>query len=997
MKNINKILGIVLTLALLAGSLMMAVPVSAANLAWTSYPVPDFYPGSCANMYDIAGDGKTIYMYNNTDYVLYKSTDSGANFAKITQDTKSLFDNVSAEIALTALAVCPDDATNLIATDGTTLYRSTNSGVLWKVFEPALSGAITSIDIASGPAYLVGTDTGEVWSWDNSNDWVQISTAAAGYTGTAVYGVKFAPGYADNSGLVVVAEESGAVVAESLTNDGDSDWNTLKVSEALGATPAADLRASIALPSNFSMINNVKFFVGCNDSGAIYMIQGKTTGTVSKVTTISEGDTGLTGVYSLALKGTTSSATLAAGDTVSPQVVTSANPYSTTPTFVYSVDAGEAPAPYGTENAMVKFQPGTDTLYVGTAGDASALFTSNGTTYSSFSGIGFYNCSDLANIGVNSINGAGTALQYWRVTDSGYMANGMLMTSTDSGASFKLLLNLYGSTYAKIDGYKVFGATIVVHQGAHAKTYLKSIDTGASWSSISISKGSETTAFGFIDANTYWQGTPSGVRKSTSTTFVSLNGETPGMIFDFGAWMWVGTAEGSVWYSTDGGASFTIAGDPGQFDTTFGVMGPPPNFDFVPPAQIIYIQDPDTGDIMSYTVGTSIDWKNELQSSALPAALTGVGAEFMGGKPDGFWYFRSIGNTAGQIWRSQDLVVAPNYCAVFNTTPTNMGGTIAGGPPFGVSPDASGNSLIATNVTLDAGKVPDGGYAAAYRNMTYTFSAAPAIVAPAANSSNPATVNFSWGAIPYAGPTKYDMQVAYDKDFKSLASNAAGETLNFSGADALSGTMKAGVIMSSGNYFWRVRLNSPGYTKWSDAIAFTVQPISVAVQGLDVTGRIYPENGATIASTNPAITWGTVTGATYDFKLATDSAFTNLVESQTGLATSVYSPVATLKPGTTYFWEVRAVVGNNTGAWVASAFTVAAAAVAPTATAPAAPVVNVTVPPISVPAATVNVSVPTSTGPAPAPVTPGYIWVIIIIGAVLVIAVIVLIVRTRKV
>ncbi|MDD5702920.1 MAG: hypothetical protein PHU23_12825, partial [Dehalococcoidales bacterium] len=49
-----------------------------------------------------------------------------------------------------------------------------------------------------------------------------------------------------------------------------------------------------------------------------------------------------------------------------------------------------------------------------------------------------------------------------------------------------------------------------------------------------------------------------------------------------------------------------------------------------------------------------------------------------------------------------------------------------------------------------------------------------------------------------------------------------------------------------------------------------------------------------------------------------------------------------------------------------------------------------TEPPVTVPPATVIVN------PAP-PTTPAYIWVIIAIGAVLVIAVIVLIARTRRV
>ena len=57
------------------------------------------------------------------------------------------------------------------------------------------------------------------------------------------------------------------------------------------------------------------------------------------------------------------------------------------------------------------------------------------------------------------------------------------------------------------------------------------------------------------------------------------------------------------------------------------------------------------------------------------------------------------------------------------------------------------------------------------------------------------------------------------------------------------------------------------------------------------------------------------------------------------------------------------------------------------------PTYTVIVPTQPAPVVTVNPTIPA----APAPSTPAYVWVIIVIGAILVIAVIVLIVRTRRV
>ncbi|MDD5127603.1 MAG: hypothetical protein PHR43_05885, partial [Dehalococcoidales bacterium] len=109
-----------------------------------------------------------------------------------------------------------------------------------------------------------------------------------------------------------------------------------------------------------------------------------------------------------------------------------------------------------------------------------------------------------------------------------------------------------------------------------------------------------------------------------------------------------------------------------------------------------------------------------------------------------------------------------------------------------------------------------------------------------------------------------------------------------------------------------------------------------------------------------------------------------------------YRPLAELEAGTTYYWAVKATK-PVAGAFSAVAnFTVA---VAPEATTAAPPVVITQVPAPTIvltqpPVTTTNIVIPQ---PTPAPqIAPAYIWAVIIIGAILVIAVIVLIVRTRR-
>jgi len=90
-----------------------------------------------------------------------------------------------------------------------------------------------------------------------------------------------------------------------------------------------------------------------------------------------------------------------------------------------------------------------------------------------------------------------------------------------------------------------------------------------------------------------------------------------------------------------------------------------------------------------------------------------------------------------------------------------------------------------------------------------------------------------------------------------------------------------------------------------------------------------------------------------------------------------------LQYSTTYYWRVRAVVGTVTSGWTEASFTTMAKPVPPQ-------------PPIVIPPANPPPIINIPPAPAPVYTTPAYLWAVIIIGAILVIAVIVLIVRTRR-
>ena len=173
---------------------------------------------------------------------------------------------------------------------------------------------------------------------------------------------------------------------------------------------------------------------------------------------------------------------------------------------------------------------------------------------------------------------------------------------------------------------------------------------------------------------------------------------------------------------------------------------------------------------------------------------------------------------------------------------------------------------------------------------------------------------------------------------------------------------------------------------------------------------------------NTGFSWSAVPGATYMFQVSTSPAFTTTIADVTNLSSNVYGGVA-LAANTTYYWRVRSMIGTVMSAYTTSTFTTAAPAGPSTTTPPvinitAPPAPNVTVqapPPASVtvqapPPANVTVNPPAVTVQAPPPAqvtvnvpeqTPAIptmiLWVIVLIGAVLIIALIVLIVRTRRV
>jgi len=181
--------------------------------------------------------------------------------------------------------------------------------------------------------------------------------------------------------------------------------------------------------------------------------------------------------------------------------------------------------------------------------------------------------------------------------------------------------------------------------------------------------------------------------------------------------------------------------------------------------------------------------------------------------------------------------------------------------------------------------------------------------------------------------------------------------------------------------------------------------VLVSVPPAPVVTITSPDIGAYDIPVSPMFTWDAVPGALrYELTLSEDPTFA-IIEWSYNVDDNFYKATDDLRYSTTYYWRVRALTGEPyqvgpawvtpSGPWSTGIFTWSTGIF----TTEAEPVEagEVTLPDITVESPDVTVT-PGDVTVDVAPVVPDYLlWTIVGIGAVLIIALIVLIVRTRRV
>jgi len=257
--------------------------------------------------------------------------------------------------------------------------------------------------------------------------------------------------------------------------------------------------------------------------------------------------------------------------------------------------------------------------------------------------------------------------------------------------------------------------------------------------------------------------------------------------------------------------------------------------------------------------------------------------------------------------------------------------------------------------------------------------AAPTLLSPAADAVVDADPCYCWNDAftlkwdRQCDACSYNLQISYDADFTEVLIDISGKTATCGENDYeppsgtnpsyVVGNMALGTGSCGTKFYWRVRsadaetdeiIHSP----WSEVRSFTV-----AVGPMAAVTLTNPSNGAIgVAVSNIPFTWDAVADSTgYEFSLmnaATDAE----VVSATSVSGTTYTYTGTLDYDTSYFWTVKAFKDSTAFGDATATFTTGAEGVVP-----------------------------------PAPSTPAWVWVIIAIGALLVIVTMVLIFRTRRV
>ena len=988
-KKLSRMLGVGLTIALITSLMVAAAPASAGALslgAEKDIPKTEefFLSNVDDDIVDMAVSGDTVYIAvtnSATANVTYKSTDGGATWTSLVTSTGYPTTKVPKLVS-----VSPSDA-NVVAmvTTDNYVYYSSNGGSKWSSMGQTATPNVTtinSIDVspsAGGYYYLAagGNASGNmklyVLKVDVAQTWADRSaTAGVGAAMTDVQAIKFSPNYPIDKIITVVSGNTTGTYLQVWWGE-NAKWNAQITGFETGypvqitttVTSATLAAASLALPSTYIGSDEAERIVFVGVAAASVGGVWRITDTYAKAAkTWSDGDEGPIGSIAYHDSGK-----LLAGDYDANQVYRCLSPMASTPKFE---KLNTLKKPGGASKTLVAWSG--DTAVAATSGDESAFAESADDGYA-------FNDISMVDTTLATMADVATSADGKTVYLATYSGNDISIWLKAS--SWKRVLSLKDqTTTAPLVRVAPEDATAVYVANMGTQSVWVSKNSGTeTWKSVPCYKLTVVQDFIVESVDVVHAIDNVGGTSRTATAGASWRGKktTAGVVPYMIALapdntVLVGGSGGYVAFSTDSGGTWEKTKDAGT-GNAFVVA----DADFAD-NNIIYVGIGTK--VMKGKADTTTDWgaRGALTATATDGNVSVVGS----GRYESVYYFltSSSNTTYSDLWRALNLQkgasVAQCLWSSLNTTKytfaaTPQALTISSGPKlWGV--DSAGTAELISCADSIA-------------------TTAPAVSSPADGYTvplNPGTgkaynVTFTFARQHATKVTSLDIQIATDSAFSGVVyeksfdvttstSQTIAKVIGPSGT-----TNQISDYMPGETYYWRVRTSSTGpmYSPWSAARSFTIEGLEVVV----VFDMLSPEAGAMNVPVMPTFVWTEIEGAAgYEIIVAEDPTFAIIDFSHTS-DRPFFKSQESLAYGATYYWKVRAVGGE----WVTGIFTTMEkpAEVAP-------PVVIEPTPPPEVQIVEVPISQPT-------PIPSFMLWMIIGIGAILVIALIVLIVRTRRV
>ncbi|MFQ5924957.1 MAG: hypothetical protein ACE5IE_03070, partial [Dehalococcoidia bacterium] len=952
---------VLLALVLVLGAALTAAPVrepptvGAGSLSWGSAEgvAPRGLPPGVGQIIDIAVTGNTVFVLADLDagvdgnIEVMRSDDGGYSW----QAQNVIATLGGAGTSGTAIKVSPiygSDGTVLVLASDQRVYLSQNRGVTWPFVSLPVGDTVTSLavepdfdgltagTIAVGVSRLFTTSTVHLNTWSGApgtwGGWTPLNPGSAYAVGSIAWAVEFAPEAAYSNWVVTVHQIAGSTRGMITTIGGT--WPVPAVANLIVA--AAPAGAVIAFGDQYNpTVDPNEFFVGLTGAAAgVYWWQPIPVPweNLYAATTVPASRWPTTG---LVASGDYDRATLNAGSQSFPLTyeIDVRSGIVEPPVFIEG-DGGPIGDVSGTVGVLLAYRGTGNTVFSATA-DFVGGFTAGDLT-------GLHR-SD--NFGVSWFDTALTGEDFRQnVNDMAWLDPNTGVIVNDNGAGIESTFKTWdkGISWKRVDrrqGVTLItrapdGTIYLLNTGNTADKVQRSTDDGenftvtatdpsiASRMMTAIAGGSaDDVAVGDVNGRFYWS--HDGGASWTEAGQLASNVRSMWVpdqyatVNHMAAGVWSLEGRMQVLLSTDRGVSWTQLGDG---TTKWG-----PGLGYIGGA---FSPTYETDNLFyAHTMGANKDdvWRTDVSAGAADASWTELSGS---GNPisaidivhyaplegieahNGNILYAAVGAPGGVVMQSyQPWLLAKEmpFVTFWNTFPADGASSFV---RTGALDAVAGSSVRVFVVDVGApDRVREFTETTAYLAPATQLGPIDGAIVPSNNTATGEPVELTWGIV--VGALTYDVVVATDPSRLFSVLPAITTSPLFQEFSIPVGTLSDGET-----YYWQLRASSTvnfGYTgPWSDWQSFTVEAVELHM----APTLLSPASGAIDQPIRPLMRWGSVQDATgYLLQVDDDAAFGSPVIDETLGVQQTYQPAADLAWESTYSWRVKAVGADFETAW----------------------------------------------------------------------------------